>query len=114
MIDKFVLPLVALVVVHSSLTACSDRAEHASDIPQSPRASDIATSDGAITKRVEQALGSNSETRELGIQVMTRDRVVSLSGRVPSSSVRENVGQLVRGMQGVRNVHNYLVVSDKP
>ena len=67
-------------------------------------------SDATMTARVKSKLIANSNVHAGKIDVDTRDHVVTLSGRVASSSEKALAEQIARNTSEVKNVRNNLVV----
>lgn len=67
-------------------------------------------SDSEITARVKTALIGNDETKARQINVETENGVVQLSGFVDSQQMKAAAAETARGVSGVREVHNELVV----
>ena len=70
--------------------------------------------DAAITARVKAKLAADPEVAALHIDVDTLDHVVTLSGQVASSAVRDEADKLTRGTEGVRAVVNNLIIAGEP
>ncbi|HXU03202.1 MAG TPA: BON domain-containing protein [Polyangia bacterium] len=68
--------------------------------------------DASITKRVEDKLADAAPTAE-HVTVSTRNRIVTLSGRVDSDGMRDRVGALARAAKGVAAVNNQVIVIPK-
>jgi len=66
--------------------------------------------DTAITTKVKTAIFSDSELKVLQINVETFKGVVQLSGFVNSSASATKAAQVARGVKGVVEVKNDLVV----
>jgi osmotically-inducible protein OsmY len=67
-------------------------------------------SDVTMTARVKSRLIGNSNVHAAKIDVDTKDHIVTLSGRVASSSEKSLAEQLARNTSEVKTVHNNLVV----
>ncbi len=67
-------------------------------------------SDATMTARVKSRLIGNNNVHAAKIDVDTRDHIVTLSGRVTSSSEKSLAEQLARNTSEVKAVHNNLVV----
>ena len=67
-------------------------------------------SDATMTARVKSRLIGNDNVHAAKIDVDTKDHVVTLSGRVTSSSEKSLAEQLARNTSDVKAVHNKLVV----
>ena len=67
-------------------------------------------SDATMTARVKSRLIGNSNVHAAKIDVDTKDHIVTLSGRVTSSSEKSLAEQLARNTSEVKTVHNNLVV----
>ena len=68
--------------------------------------------DASVTKRVEDKLADDAPGAE-HVTVYTRNRIVTLSGRVESDGMRERVGALATATKGVAAVNNQVVVVPK-
>ena len=69
-----------------------------------------ATSDAALTATVKTKLLADSRTSGLRIDVDTKDKVVTLTGRVASAAERRTAVQIAKDTDGVRNVRDNLTV----
>jgi hyperosmotically inducible protein len=69
-----------------------------------------ADDDAAITARVTSALHGDSDTATQHVHVVTTHGIVQLSGTVDSSSDRDRVEGLVRGVDGVGEIVNRIQV----
>lgn len=70
--------------------------------------------DAAITAKVKAKLAADPEVAAVHIDVDTLDHVVTLSGQVASSAVRDEADKLTRGTEGVRAVVNNLILAGEP
>jgi osmotically-inducible protein OsmY len=68
--------------------------------------------DASVTKRVEDKLADAAPGAE-HVTVYTRNRIVTLSGRVESDGMRDRVGALATATKGVAAVNNQVVVVPK-
>ena len=71
------------------------------------------SSDASVTERVKSKLATNTNTRDLHIDVDTKNRVVRLRGEVWSSEERDLAELLARNTAAVAMVQNDLVVRDR-
>jgi len=69
-----------------------------------------ATSDAALTATVKTKLLADTRTSGLKIDVDTKDKVVTLTGRVASAAERRTAVQIAKDTDGVRNVRDNLTV----
>ena len=69
--------------------------------------------DKAISAKVKTGLASNADTSALQVDVETYNGVVQLSGFVDSEKSKEAAEQVARGVAGVRDVKNNLIVRSK-
>lgn len=69
--------------------------------------------DGALTTKVKTKLLATKDLKSTGIHVKTKDRVVNLTGTVPSSEQREMAVSTARSVEGVDSVDNNLKVSTR-
>jgi hyperosmotically inducible protein len=67
--------------------------------------------DAQITSRVSASLMGDRELSKVRIDVDTRDGVVTLSGPVPSSTVKARANEVARSVRDVKSVDNQLTVS---
>jgi hyperosmotically inducible protein len=69
-----------------------------------------AVDDTAITAKVKAAVLAEPGLKTLQIDVDTKDGVVTLSGTVDSSTMKERASQVAQGVSGVRSVVDNLAV----
>lgn len=67
--------------------------------------------DAQITSRVSASLMGDKELNKVQIDVDTRDGVVTLSGPVPSSTVKARANEIAKTVKDVKSVNNQLTVS---
>jgi hyperosmotically inducible periplasmic protein len=93
--------LVALALI-TSLAACSAMSgrESAGEY----------VDDSTITAKVKAAMFDDPSLKVMQIGVETMQDVVQLSGFVDSAQTKARAGELARGVKGVREVKNDLVV----
>ncbi len=93
--------LVALALI-TSLAACSAMSgrESAGEY----------VDDSTITAKVKAAMFDDPSLKVMQIGVETMQDVVQLSGFVNSAQTKARAGELARGVKGVREVKNDLVV----
>jgi len=65
-------------------------------------------SDGAITAKIKSKMALDDTIEARDINVTTRDRVVTLSGRVGTATQRQRAVQLARETEGVKSVKDEL------
>jgi hyperosmotically inducible protein len=70
-----------------------------------------AQSDAGITTSVKSRLAADDTVKAYQIDVDTKDRVVTLSGSVPSTEAKEKAVQIVRATDGVASVVDNLNVT---
>jgi hyperosmotically inducible protein len=70
----------------------------------------VVLDDAAVTARVKAALVMAPDLKGLAINVDTVLNVVTLSGTVASQDLREQAATLARGVDGVKDVKNDLMV----
>ncbi len=70
-----------------------------------------AVTDSALTTKVKTKLLAAKDLKSTGIHVKTKDRVVNLTGSVPSQDQRQLALDTVRSVEGVDSVNNNLKVS---
>jgi hyperosmotically inducible periplasmic protein len=66
--------------------------------------------DATITTKVKAAMFDDPSVKVMQIGVETMQNVVQLSGFVDSAQIKARAGELARGVEGVREVRNDLVV----
>jgi hyperosmotically inducible periplasmic protein len=69
------------------------------------------TDDKAITAKVKTALAKDSVVKAHQVNVTTFQGVVQLSGFVDSQAQKDRATEIVRNMEGVKELHNDLVVA---
>jgi hyperosmotically inducible periplasmic protein len=69
--------------------------------------------DAAVTTAVRTALFEDTSLKDLGIDVSTRQNVVTLTGTVPSQTEKHRAIELARETEGVRSVVDRLQVQPK-
>lgn len=67
--------------------------------------------DSALTTKIKTKLLAAKDLKSTGIHVKTKDRVVNLTGSVPSQDQRQLALDTVRSVEGVDSVNNNLKVS---
>ncbi len=77
-----------------------------------PETGSALTGDDAIMDQINQALRSNATTARFPIDVAAIGATVTLSGTVGSQNVKRTAEQLARGVPGVVDVTNELVIGD--
>lgn len=105
----------AALLLAPSMSALADEpvGNPISQGPPSRFASLTQSSDASVTERVKSKLATNTNTRDLHIDVDTKNRVVRLRGEVWSSEERDLVELLARNTAAVAMVQNDLVVRDR-
>lgn len=66
--------------------------------------------DASITAKVKTALIADPELSGLSIDVDTSQNVVTLNGSVSSDAARANAERIAKGVEGVKEVKNNLLV----
>jgi osmotically-inducible protein OsmY len=64
--------------------------------------------DAAITTKVKTSIINELGLKQIGVETM--QNVVQLSGFVDSSQVKTRAGEIARGISGVKDVKNNLIV----
>ncbi len=82
------------------------------DILAAPERGSALTGDDAIMDQVNQALQRHATTDRSPINVAAQGATVTLSGTVGSQDVKRMAEQLARGVPGVIDVTNELVIGD--
>lgn len=72
-----------------------------------------AVTDSALTTKVKTKLLATKDLKSTGIHVKTKDRVVKLTGSVPSAEQHEMAVASVRSVEGVDSVSDHLKVSSR-
>lgn len=110
---------VCAIALAAAVAGCSqesaDRAAKAVEkLPaQAERQAERATAaldDASITAKVKSALISDASVKAYVIDVDTKQNVVTLSGTVASEDVSSQAEKLARGVEGVKEVRNQLLV----
>ncbi len=68
-------------------------------------------SDASVTAAVKSRLLTDKAARGTSIDVDTKDRVVTISGSVPTQADKARIGRLVARTSGVKSVENNLTVT---
>lgn len=74
---------------------------------------DARAGDAAVTTAVRTSLMEDTSLKDLGIDVSTREHVVTLTGTVPSQTEKHRAIELTRETEGVRSVVDRLRVQPK-
>lgn len=82
------------------------------DILAAPEMGSALTGDDAIMDEVNLALRNNQTTAHAPIDVAAQGATVTLSGTVDNQDVKRTAEQLARGVSGVVDVTNELVIGD--
>ncbi len=69
--------------------------------------------DASITAKIKRELASDSDLNPFNIDVTTKDRVVTLRGRVKTEDAREKAERFARQTDGVERVVNLVKVGDQ-
>jgi len=69
-------------------------------------------SDASVTTAVKTRLMSDKVARGTAIEVDTKDRVVTITGTVPTDADKARIGRLVAHTSGVKSVENDLTVTE--
>jgi hyperosmotically inducible protein len=69
------------------------------------------TDDKAITTKVKTALARDSQVKAHQVNVTTFQGVVQLSGFVDTQAEKDRATEVVRNIEGVKELHNDLVVA---
>lgn len=80
--------------------------------PNAPTGQEIAA-DVGLQARVEAALAAQTGVNALKLSVSARKGVVTLSGIVPSASIKATALDTVRGVKGVKSVIDHITVQPK-
>jgi hyperosmotically inducible periplasmic protein len=79
---------------------------------QSVEGAHLRAGDSTITTDVKAALAADSDLNPFHIDVTTKDRVVTLQGRVKTEDAREKAERMARETDGVQRVVNLVKVGD--
>ena len=72
-----------------------------------------AVTDGALTTKIKTKLLATKDLKSTGIHVKTKDRVVNLTGSVPSAEQKQMALDTVKSVEGVDSVNDNLKVSSR-
>ncbi|RZT36388.1 BON domain-containing protein [Cupriavidus agavae] len=72
-----------------------------------------AVTDGALTTKIKSKLLATKDLKSTGIHVKTKDRVVNLTGSVPTKAEHDLALDAVRSVEGVDSVKDNLKVSSR-
>lgn len=100
---RFVLPVVAALALGAGVSACSMTSGDESGKEYADSA--------AITAKVKTALANDGGIALFNrVNVETQEQIVQLSGFVPTDADKARAGDIALGVEGVRSVHNDIVV----
>lgn len=68
--------------------------------------------DTAITAKVKAALATTDDLKDSAISVETTDGKVVLTGRLPDETQHQKAKDVVRGVEGVRDVESRIVIGN--
>ncbi|MGO4303424.1 BON domain-containing protein [Cupriavidus sp. RAF12] len=72
-----------------------------------------AVTDSALTTKIKTKLLATKDLKSTGIHVKTKDRVVNLTGTVPSKEQQQMAVDAVKSVEGVDSVRDDLKVSSR-
>ena len=112
---QFVIAVAGFAVFAGCSQESADRAAKAVEqapgtLERSAERSAAVLDDASITAKVKTALVVEPDLKGLQIDVDTSQNVVTLSGTVASESARERAGTIAKGIEGVKDVKNNLLV----
>jgi len=70
--------------------------------------------DSYLTTAVKTKLAANEGLKAFDIKVITDHQVVTLSGTVPTSALRDEAGTVAQSVDGVKSVTNDIEVKSNP
>jgi osmotically-inducible protein OsmY len=76
------------------------------------RASQVVSSDSAITTEINSKFASDPLVRDHAIVVRTYKGTVTLTGTVPKAVVRDQAGRIAQSAKGAAMVNNQIVVDE--
>ena len=114
-------PIITMAVLSMALAGCGRDEQIA---PQASKAADalvvqterqiekagVVLDDATVTAKVKTALVVAPDLSGFAINVDTLQNIVTLSGTVLSESLREQAGTIAKGVEGVQDVKNNLMV----
>ncbi len=100
------------------VTAADEHAEHVearrdSNLTTEDRSAGEKIDDASITAQIKSSLAVRKSTSALHTNVTTRDGVVTLTGEARNGAEKDLVTKLAENIDGVRNVHNEMSISDR-
>lgn len=110
---KFIfLTSLALLTVPISSPLRADIGQTDKSLTETKTTSPMMKTDEEITKAVKQVLttDNNLSAFAVTIDVTTKDGVVTLTGTVDTEKAKSDIGTKVKGISGVKNVVNNIVV----
>jgi hyperosmotically inducible periplasmic protein len=90
--------LLAAAVIGSAVTGC------ASNEPMPAQKAGSFVDDSYLTTAVKTKLTANEGLKAFDIKVITNQQVVTLSGTVPTSALRDQAVTVARSVDGVKDV----------
>jgi osmotically-inducible protein OsmY len=94
-----------VVAVDNKLTVAGAKATKTSKVEAAGSSATGAVSDSWITGKVKATFGYSSNVNGSDISVVTKDGVVTLSGKVDSGAERDLAVELARNIRGVKSVN---------
>ncbi len=79
---------------------------------QSSSTATDALQDTAITAKVKAALATTDDLKDSAISVETTDGKVVLTGKLPDETQHQKAKDVVRGVEGVRDVESRIVIGN--
>jgi hypothetical protein len=105
---------VSAAIAIASLSGCSTSMSTGSSKPHDERSDGRVVDDDHITKTVEERLKAEPVYKFGGVTVKTYSGIVALSGFVNSADQSRRAEDIVRGVGGVSQISNGLVVKPAP
>lgn len=106
-------PMLAAVVATTFLAGCAGMmgGDRGASQGASQRTAGDVVDDAAILAQIKAQLAADSELSALKINVDSMQGVVRLRGEVKTVALRRKAETLARGIKGVKNVDNQLVIT---
>ena len=101
--------LLALLLSAAFVAGCAGTATQ-SGTQSGSQAAGANAADASLTSKVQAALASDPETKDLKVGVDSLDGRVRLKGEVKSVAAFQKAGAVARGVPGVKGVDNQLIV----
>ncbi|HEY3644687.1 MAG TPA: BON domain-containing protein [Gammaproteobacteria bacterium] len=100
--------ILAATLLGTAVVGCSSNA------PMPAQKAGAFVDDSYLTTAVKTKLAANEGLKSFDIKVITDHQVVTLTGTVPTSALRDEAGTVAQSVDGVKSVTNDIDVKSNP